>query len=88
MRGRKGLECGGKGLEGRAEVAAVEGVCVCVKGMGHKSPEEQVVLVLLLIEQLAVRWLYPVNAMNAFAAIGRYDLFKDIKPHFLQFCAS
>lgn len=60
---------------------------VGVKGLGLRSPEKQVMLVLPLIEQLAVAWLYSVNAMNAFAAVGRYHLFKDVKPHFLQFCS-
>jgi len=55
--------------------------------MGHKSPEKQVTRILLLIELLAVRWLYSVDAMNVFAAAGRYNLFKDIKSHFLQFCS-
>lgn len=55
--------------------------------MGLRSPEKQVMLVLPLIEQLAVAWLYSVNAKNTFAAVGRYNLFKDVKPHFLQFCS-
>lgn len=58
-----------------------------VKGLGLRSPEKQVMLVLPLIEQLAVAWLYSVNAKNTFAAVGRYNLFKDVKPHFLQFCS-
>lgn len=55
--------------------------------MGHKSPGEQVMLALLLIEQLAVEWLYSVNAMNVFAAAGRHNISEDINPHFLKFCS-
>lgn len=57
---------------------------VCVIGHGAQiSAEKQVMLVLLLIEQLAVGWLYSVNATNVFAAAGRYNLSKAIQPNFL-----
>ncbi|GAB0178921.1 interleukin-1 receptor type 2 [Grus japonensis] len=62
----KGWSVVRKGREGRAEVAEVS-----PQGMGHKSPEKKVMLVLLLIEQLAVGWLYSVNAVKVFAAVDK-----------------
>lgn len=77
----------GKATKGELKWLQWRGAGAGVKGVGHKSPEKQSVVVLLLIEQLAVGWLYSVNAMNTLAAVGRYNLSKGIKPYFLQFCS-
>ncbi|OPJ66769.1 hypothetical protein AV530_016758 [Patagioenas fasciata monilis] len=63
--------------------AILELHCYSIGHGAQTSPEEQVMLVLLLIEQLAVGCLYSVNATNAFAAAGRYNLSMAIQLNFL-----